>query len=297
MRRPAPVAKDAISACAPMRSALRWLAALTLLTWHVTVHAESAAPQASTAFAPDMRDLLLPSPYRLSHADRAGEIRYRLRLAEDAPWAWPETGEQHVDVRGSAVLVRICRTCGEEAAPDALTLQRMRTANPWVTSNVRRIARFGRRHATGSTVHARMNALVQAVRTRLDRDARSVGGGFANGRAYVDATRAYDARSGDCTEFAVLLAAAARAAGIPARVAYGVAYASRFTGASHVFSPHAWVQAWEGERWVSYDAGLDGFDAGHIALYLGDGSPDGLAAVTRTIARLRVEAAEGIVRE
>ena len=45
------------------------------------------------------------------------------------------------------------------------------------------------------------------------------------------------------------------------------------SGVPHVFAPHAWVQAWDGTRWTSYDAALGRFDAGHIALMIGDGDP------------------------
>jgi hypothetical protein len=60
----------------------------------------------------------------------------------------------------------------------------------------------------------------------------------------ASAREAYDNRSGDCTEFAVLLAAAARARNIPTRLVAGLAYSSRFLGGQHVFGPHMWVQSW-----------------------------------------------------
>jgi hypothetical protein len=90
---------------------------------------------------------------------------------------------------------------------------------------------------------------------------------------YATAVEALQNRSGDCTEFAVLLAAAARARGIPTRVVAGLVYAARFSGKKDVFSPHMWVQAWIDGRWVSFDAGLERFDATHIALVVGDGDP------------------------
>ena len=46
-----------------------------------------------------------------------------------------------------------------------------------------------------------------------------------------------------------------------------------FAGKQRVFVPHAWVQAWVSGRWQSFDAALPGFDAGHIALSVGDGDP------------------------
>lgn len=80
---------------------------------------------------------------------------------------------------------------------------------------------------------------------------------------------------GDCTEFAVLLAALLRAAGVPSRTASGLVYIEQFVGRSNVFGYHMWTQAWLGSAqagcWHDLDAALspDGFDAAHIALATG----------------------------
>jgi hypothetical protein len=78
-------------------------------------------------------------------------------------------------------------------------------------------------------------------------------------------------------------------------VVYGIAYSSRFTGKAHVFSPHSWVQAWDGQRWRSYDAGLGHFDAGHIALAIGDGSAAELAPAMHAIPGMRIVDAYGVL--
>jgi transglutaminase/protease-like cytokinesis protein 3 len=80
-------------------------------------------------------------------------------------------------------------------------------------------------------------------------------------------------RQGDCAEFAVLLAAMARAEGIPARVAVGMLYTDRYDDKDHEFVPHAWVIAWVDGRWRSFDPAAARFDSGHIALDTGDGNP------------------------
>jgi len=234
-----------------------------------------------------VRSLLVASPYRISEAARNGEIRYRLSFADGTPWAWPETGEQHVEVEASGdVTLRICAECGRETAPTPDSLHRHLTENPWVESGQREVVAFARRHVHSKDVHRRMAQLRDAVQAHMT--------GGIDFRRYDSAATALQSRSGDCTEVALLLAALARAQGIPARVAYGIAYSSRFTGESHVFSPHAWVQAWDGQRWRSYDAGLGKFGAGHIALFVGDGSTEGLANVTRATRQLRIVEAVGI---
>ncbi|HJQ83337.1 MAG TPA: transglutaminase-like domain-containing protein [Candidatus Binatia bacterium] len=74
-------------------------------------------------------------------------------------------------------------------------------------------------------------------------------------------------RRGDCNEHAVLLAALARAAGIPARVVAGAMY---LDGA---FYYHAWNELWLG-RWVSADAVFRQLpaDATHVKLL--EGGPE-----------------------
>ena len=106
---------------------------------------------------------------------------------------------------------------------------------------------------------------------------------------YASAEEALRTRSGDCTEYAVLLAALARARNIPARVSYGLVYADRFSGKKDVFSPHAWVQAWTGTRWESYDAGIGEFDATHLALGIGRGDPRDPENDAGSPAELRIE--------
>ncbi len=71
-------------------------------------------------------------------------------------------------------------------------------------------------------------------------------------------------RRGDCNEHAVLLAALARAAGIPARVVAGAVYAN------DGFYYHAWNELWLG-GWVSADAVFDQLpaDATHVKLIEG----------------------------
>ena len=70
-------------------------------------------------------------------------------------------------------------------------------------------------------------------------------------------------REGDCSEHAVLLAALARAAGIPARVAVGLTYLS----GSSSFGYHMWTEVFI-DRWVGLDAVIakGGVSACHIKI-------------------------------
>ena len=233
--------------------------------------------------------MLVPSPYKLSPAARHGAIRYRLGERDAAAgWPWPQTGEQSAVRTSDGLELTVCKQCGHEAAPDAEALRRYLASTPWLQSDDRAVVGFARA-AGGGGVDARMRRLVTAVQARLS--------GPVVYSGYHSAREALARREGDCTEYALLLAAAARARGIPARVVAGLAYGSRFVGQPHAFGPHMWVQAWNGERWVSYDAGLGEFDAGHLALAVGDGNPDSLRGAMQAIAGLRIEDAFGVVAE
>ena len=268
--------------CARGRSA--FVAGLLALT---AVVAPTGAQEPDEAQARAfVQSLLVASPYRIGAAARDSEVRYRLRFADGVLRELPSTAEQDVRVDGDVVEVTVCRDCRdhEPRAEDDIPLHL--TPNAWVDSDQRDIVTFAHRHARGGSVDARMTRLVNAIRVHMD--------GPIDFRGYHPASAALRERGGDCTEFALLLAATARAAGIPTRVVHGLAYSSRFVGQAHVFGPHSWVQAWDGQRWRSYDAGLERFDAGHIALRIGDGTPAELTDLADTVRQLRIVDAAGI---
>src|SRR6266581_1717075 len=93
------------------------------------------------------------------------------------------------------------------------------------------------------------------------------------------------ARRGDCNEHAVLLAALARAAGIPARVVAGAMY---LNGA---FYYHAWTELWLG-TWVSADAVFRQLptDATHVKLL--EGGPERHMELAGIVGELRFTAEE-----
>jgi hypothetical protein len=75
------------------------------------------------------------------------------------------------------------------------------------------------------------------------------------------------ARRGDCNEHAVLLAALARAAGVPARVVAGAVYLN------DGFYYHAWTELWLG-AWVSADAVFAQMPADVTHVKLVEGGPE-----------------------
>ena len=269
---------------------MRTAALLALFGWVASFPAFAEPPRTQLSHEEAnalIASLLVASPYKLGEAARNGHIRYRLTFANSYAHSVPQTGEQRAVEQDGVVVVDICAECGKEATPSDADLQRYRSASAWVESNDRDIRAFARRHGSGRNIAQRMTALSAAVRAHMN--------GSIDFRRYDSAATAFKSRSGDCTEAALLLAAAARAREIPARVVYGIAYSSRFTGKTHVFSPHSWVQAWDGQHWRSYDAGLGHFDAGHIALAIGDGSAAELAPAMHAIPGMRIVDAYGVL--
>jgi hypothetical protein len=233
-----------------------------------------------------IRAASVASPYRISEHAAMGKIRYRIAMRDGVPWPWPETGEQHVEHEGDTVVLTVCRTCGKEAPPTAAELQGDLQPNHWVDNSdgdIRMLASDMR----GATVDRRMHELVLAVQLQMN-------GPIQFGK-YLTSREAFEARRGDCSELALLLAAGAKARHIPVRVVAGMAYASRYLGQKRVFGPHMWVQAWNGTRWSSYDAGLGEFDSTHLALTVGDGSPEMLAAAFAMLNDVRIVSAQGVL--
>jgi hypothetical protein len=228
--------------------------------------------------------MLVRSPLRIPARALQRTIRYVMTRADGTAPQLIATPEQAVVIDGVHAIVTICKDCGPRTANDLDDRGRYSQPNAWVQSEHPEIVAFARR-AVGSseTVATRMPRLIAAVRERMT--------GSVNVLGYASAVEAYRSRSGDCTEFAVLLAALARAQGISTRVVVGVVYADRFGGRKDVFCPHSWVQAWDGQRWRSYDAALEDFDATHIALAVGDGSPRQFEAAVSQLANLRIDKA------
>ncbi len=110
---------------------------------------------------------------------------------------------------------------------------------------------------------------------------------------YASAAEVAASRQGDCSEFAVLTAALCRAVGIPSQVVAGIAYVKDF--ADHEgFGGHAWVQAYIAGKWVGLDAAFQsghrgGYDAGHIALAVGNGEPADFFNVASTLGCFKIE--------
>ncbi len=110
--------------------------------------------------------------------------------------------------------------------------------------------------------------------------------------AMATASEVIQNKAGDCTEHAVLLAAMARAEGLPSRVAVGLMYLGGR------FGYHMWTQVYVDGAWRDVDAVLPGrdFDAAHIRLTTAALGDDDflfdLAAFVTVFGNLKIEILE-----
>ncbi|HEX7915388.1 transglutaminase-like domain-containing protein [Rudaea sp.] len=230
---------------------------------------------------------MLAAPRALTADERTKGMRILVSATDTSGEAlkFATTDEQQIAaVAGGKVELRIAPASTEtsrEGKPTAADTQ----PNDWLQSAAPEIIKLAREGAGAAKAPAaQMQNLEDFVRRFIRTKDLSVG--------YASALEVAKNPEGDCTEHAVLLAALGRAIGIPTRVVDGLVYIDHYAGKSNVFVPHAWAQAWVDGHWRSYDAALQGFDAGHVALSTGSGDPWRFYAGFSTLGRARVEAIE-----
>jgi hypothetical protein len=110
-------------------------------------------------------------------------------------------------------------------------------------------------------------------------------------QAFATAAEVAKTGEGDCTEHSVLLAAVARARGIPARVAMGLVYIQ----SAQAFGYHMWDELYIRDRWIPMDATLakGGIGAAHLKLaqssLKGAGAYSAFLPVAQVLGRLKIE--------
>jgi Transglutaminase-like superfamily len=228
--------------------------------------------------------LLIASPYRVSRDALHQTLRFVLASRNGASLSVPETFEQHSHGLGPQVTVDVCLQCGKEPAPSAAELAEASMPNNWIQSDHPELQAMARRAGgVGSMPRQHMEAMTWFVRDHMHGRGEFFG--------YTTALEAARSGRGDCTAYALLLAALGRASGIPTRMAVGIAYADRYHDKRAQFVPHAWTQAWIDGRWVSFDAALESFDASHIALAVGQGDPARFVAGMGVLGNLQIKSA------
>jgi transglutaminase-like putative cysteine protease len=129
---------------------------------------------------------------------------------------------------------------------------------------IKKFTAYGAGHKVGSDVRA--EALRRAVNRHVNHKNLET--------AFASASETVRARTGDCSEHAVLLAAALRCDGIPARVVNGLIWSRRMSGGQpSAYVWHMWTQALIDGEWRDLDATLPAtrpFHAAHLAVSVND---------------------------
>jgi Transglutaminase-like superfamily len=221
----------------------------------------------------------MKSPFRIPSSAAQGHIRYHFAFRDGIVFDMPQTGEQRVKADQGGITVDICEGCGSGLASDAETLADALKPTIWLQSDAPQIRELVEPVKELPTDTAKMAMLIKLAKPYL---------GKVDYVGHYSALEMMARKSGDCTEAAVLLAALARAAGIPARVANGVVYTQvRYHGVSNAFMPHSWVIAYADGKWRSFDLALDKFDSTHIAVTVGDGDEHSMLAARQLSGLLR----------
>jgi len=189
-------------------------------------------------------------------------VRYRVELTDGDPGrTFPSGGSQTVrrlDAHTAEITVRAVRPAtATPAAPDPRPTDADRAPNSLVQSDNAAVVQMAHDAVAGEQDPWRRAVLLE----RRVHEAISV---KDYARAFSSAVEALESRQGDCTEHAVLLAALARAVGLPARVAVGLLYVET----DNTMGFHMWTEIFIDGKWIPMDATLSqgGIGAGHLKL-------------------------------
>jgi hypothetical protein len=249
---------------------------------------EMAACSEACARAPDqdidlLRAAMITAPRPMVAALRVAPVRYTITVRGAGPNPFIDTDEQVVRAMGDGVYI-VDVGFGMRHSDEPGPLPEDTAPNPWVQSESPEIVSLARRVVgDAQTDLQRMRRLRSFLSDYIDAKGLDVG--------YASALETVSTRRGDCTEHAVLLTAMARSLGIPARVVTGIVYAERMGGATRVFVPHAWAQAWINDRWISFDSAQRRFDSTHIALGTGSGEPWRFFSAMNALDKIRIDRA------
>lgn len=255
------------------------------------------APATSDAQFDLGSDLVVKLPQPLPDPHHKRRVRYRVELASGDPAkifaSGPTQSVESLDDHTAIVTVRSLRpgetpggaASGFPASPAAG--KEYLSANSVLQIDDPRVRQTAR-EAKGDATDPAQVALA------LERYVHSAIAKKNFSQAFSTAAEVAESREGDCTEHAVLLAALARACGIPSRVAIGLVYVESAGG----FGYHMWTEVYLDGTWKPLDAimGQGGIGAAHLKLT--DSSLEGATAyssflpVAQVVGKLKISVVE-----
>lgn len=253
---------------------------------------ELALEQADAAELDLITSLMAPLDRPIPHPHQTRRVRYRVTMQGDDPAEFivdggtqqvRRLGPQQCEVTVSALRPREqLPTTGEHDAPTDADLQ----PNSLIQSDDAGVIALAAQAAGDLD-----NPVELAVRLE-----RFVHGQIAKkdlSQSLASAAEVAESLQGDCTEHAMLLAALARARGIPARVAVGLVYLP-----SQEMAYHMWTELYLDGHWRPLDAtlGQGGIGGAHLKLahtnLAGAGPYTAFLPVMQVMGRVKIELVE-----
>ncbi|MEJ7590333.1 MAG: transglutaminase-like domain-containing protein [Planctomycetaceae bacterium] len=198
----------------------------------------------------------LPLRRPLLNPERSNVVRMMISVGDSEQIFLPSSDFQAVEQQAAnSLIVRLTRpVTSRDGAQPAISSQntnrpdrRFTDSSRWINSkddSIRRMAVIAGGAVTDP--HEKCKRLTSYINSHLRPSSFST--------SLRPASDVVKSREGDCTEYAVLLAALMRSEGVPARVAVGFAYVSNPAS----FVPHMWTEAWINGQWIPFDATLGG---------------------------------------
>ncbi len=240
--------------------------------------------------------MFIDSPVSLKNLDSAESVTYHLAPLADAKMTIPPNDNQQVRKGAGGKVIMTVKPIAPPAGvkfpykgADPAALEALKPTQ-FVQSDHEEIVELARKAVGGTKDAAEAIDKIEAFVAKYVADKNlSVG--------YASAVEVARSKQGDCTEHAVLTAALCRAVGIPAQVVTGLAYVNNWRALESGFGGHAWNQAYVGGKWIGVDAafrgaGIGGYDAGHIALAVGNGDPGDFFSLVTTMGQFKFEKVE-----
>ncbi|MBI3178477.1 MAG: transglutaminase domain-containing protein [Deltaproteobacteria bacterium] len=209
--------------------------------------------------------------------------RLRITFAGFGDTAPPASGRQQVQRAGATHVITLTRDTPPQATLPIQVNAALReyvSATPFIQSESPAIRETARRVAgDAKDVFTATTKLAEFVYAHV-RDEYVP--------AYSNALEALESGRGDCTEHSILFVALARALGIPARVAVGIAYWPPGEG----FGWHAWAEVYAAGSWYAVDPTWNQPVADSTHVKLADGGPAEQARIVMLLGQLKIEKIE-----
>ncbi len=217
---------------------------------------------------------LITSDKKIPNALDATEVVYRIHVTDDDPFqVIPQDERQKLSKDDTgAVLLTIRAVDPTQPAADAKKpAVEFLQPNNWLQSDNAKVVQAAKQ-AVGdaSDPWEKSKRIEKWVHDNITEKNFSLG--------LASAAEVAQNREGDCTEHGVLLAAMARAAGIPARVAVGLVYVERL-GEFGSFGYHMWAEVHVNGQWVPLDGTLGRGHASPVHIKIFDSSMNGADAM------------------